>query len=167
MYAKSRSRSGPSGTALARALNRSVPSGAATSSSTVGLTCTLWYQLGFIGAPHGLRRLLEGVAPVDARGHVAGLDEVGQPLEVSGARLRRERGQPLTHERRQKECAHLAAHAGQPAARFAADDDERALWREGAPKPRKCRVPADIEDQVVPMDSLGEVLPRVVDDVVG
>src|SRR3954471_18169819 len=49
--------------------------------------------------PHGVGRLVERVAAVQARDDLAGLDEAGEPLVVAGALLRDERHQTLTQER--------------------------------------------------------------------
>ena len=57
--------------------------------------------------------------------------------------------------------------SGPPSAAFAADDHERPARGEGAPQVRQ-RTPArGVQDQVVAARPVGEVLARVVDDVVG
>jgi hypothetical protein len=48
-----------------------------------------------------------------------------------------------------------------------ADDHERPLRGEGAPQVRHGAVPSDVEDDVVAVAGVGEVLPGVIDDVVG
>jgi hypothetical protein len=53
------------------------------------------------------------------------------------------------------------------AAVLPADDDQCPAPGERAPEPRNGRVPADVEDQVVAPGAVGEVLPGLVDDVVG
>ena len=53
-----------------------------------------------------------------------------------------------------------------PSSPFASGDDEGPLGGEGAPEACQRGVPADVEDQVVALIALGEVLARVVDDVI-
>jgi hypothetical protein len=49
---------------------------------------------------------------------------------------------------------------------FASDDDKGSVAGEDAPEAPQGRVSADVEDQVVALLAFGEVLARVVDDVI-
>jgi hypothetical protein len=55
-------------------------------------------DLAVLEVPHGVRDLIERVAAVQAGGDLAGLDEVGEPLEVAGALLGYEQGEALPQE---------------------------------------------------------------------
>ena len=77
-----------------------------------------------------------------------------------------EHSESLGHQRRQRQRAELAAHAG-PLPAFAAHDYEGSLGSQSPPEPRQTAVPTGVEDQVVAPGAVGEVLPGVVDDVVG
>ena len=73
---------------------------------------------------HRVGCLVQRVGPVDARGHRAGLDEVGEPLQVAGALLGDEHGQPLVDEGGQGQRRQLPVHpSGEVAALLAADED--------------------------------------------
>ena len=54
-----------------------------------------------------------------------------------------------------------------PLTAFATGDDERPGGGERSPEPRRAAVAADVEDQVIALAAVGEVLPGVVDDLVG
>src|SRR5205814_6402326 len=54
-----------------------------------------------------------------------------------------------------------------PVGTFATHDDEGPLQGEGAAESGEKAVPADVEDQVIAIHTVGEVLLRVVDDMVG
>jgi hypothetical protein len=118
-------------------------------------------------AAHGVGDFGERVRLADDRSRLAGLDEPAQRLEVGLTVFGDERRQSVAHERREGECTDLPADAGPCAASFAPDDDQGPLEGEGPPEPRETAVPADVEDQVVAPDSVGEVLSGVVDDMVG
>jgi hypothetical protein len=74
--------------------------------------------------PHGLGHPVQGIRPVDARGHGAGGDVVGENFQVAVPFLGREAGQSLADEGCQEQSPQLPVDAsGEVAFAFAADDD--------------------------------------------
>ena len=62
----------------------------------------------------------------------------------------------------------LAVEAAQPpSVGLASDDDEPAFRGQGSTKVRQPAVAPDVEDDVVALVAVGEVVARVVDDVIG
>ena len=117
--------------------------------------------------PHRFRDAVQWLGAVDARCHLAGLDEGGELVLVAGAFLAGQHGQPLRHERREEGSPQRSTEPSGPLAPFLpADDDERPGRREDAPQAGEGGVACDVDDQVVPVGAVGEVLTRVVDDVV-
>src|SRR5919202_2757554 len=121
----------------------------------------------FFQIPDGLWGLGEWVGPVDDRFELASLDELLKENQVLAVLPCDERAQLLLHEPGQYRRPQLAICASEPPpSPFAPDDDEGSLRREGAPEARQRRVPAEVEDQVIAPLALGEVLARVVDDMI-
>ena len=111
------------------------------------------------------RRLLQRIGPVDHRGDRPGLDEVLQGDEVVVVlRLDGRTGLPL-HEQRDEHRPDGAAElaVGVPAT----VRDQGPARGQRPPRPRHRQVAHVVEDQVIARATGGEVLPRVVDDVVG
>jgi len=73
---------------------------------------------------HGFGHPVQLVGAVDARGHGAGGDVVGEDLQFAGPFLGGQAGQPLADERGQNQGPQLPVDAaGEVAFAFAADDD--------------------------------------------
>ena len=99
---------------------------------------------------------------------LAGLGELAERAQVRAVLGGDERAELLGHERGEQRRADLPVAAAEPPpAGLAAGDDERPARREGAAQARQGRVAADVDDRVVAAAARGEVLARVVDDVVG
>jgi hypothetical protein len=119
--------------------------------------CQLADGCGYLGQRVGL---------ADDRGDLAGFDQPAQRVEVGLAVPGDERGQPLAHQRRERERPELSADPG-PLGALADGDNERSGGSECPPEPREAAVPADVEDQVIVLAAVGEVVPGVVDDMAG
>src|SRR4051812_38445574 len=105
----------------------------------------------------------ERVAPVDDRGEVAALDELGERGQVGGVLLRDEGAERLGDERGEQRRPDLAAAAAQqPSGGLAADDDQPSVRGEGAPEMTQPGVAADVEDDVEAGSAVGEVRAGVV-----
>src|SRR4051794_38589104 len=86
----------------------------------------------------GLRDLVQGVGPVDLRRHPAGLDEVGEPVEVSASLLVHEGREPLADEDREQQRPELPAHpAREVAAVLSTHEHDGPSWSERPAQPRE------------------------------
>jgi hypothetical protein len=103
----------------------------------------------------------------DRRPAAVGLDELGEHEQVGRVLRAHDRGQPLRDEPRQHRCPQGAVESSEPpAAGLAADDDQRPAAGKDAAKLPERAVPADVDDHVVAVCSVGNAGARVVDHVV-
>src|SRR5262249_33779608 len=110
----------------------------------------------------------KGIRGADDRCHLSLFHHRRERLEVFAAFLRVQGPKLLLRPDRQERRAQLAAEAARPAVpTLASDDHERARRRERSPKLRY-RTPArGVDDEIPGPRSVREILPRVVDHVVG
>src|SRR5215211_3670009 len=125
-------------------------------------------SVSFFQITDGFGDLTQRVRPIDDRCDLPRFDELLEDDQILVVLLVDERAKLLAHERGQHERPELAICASEPpSSPFASNDDEGPPGGEGAPQVCQRRVPADVEDQVVALIALGEILARVVDDVIG
>ena len=112
------------------------------------------------------RGLAQRITPIDDGRHLAGLHEPGQESQVLLVQVREKHDELLAHEWRQHERLDRTIHRRDPVPLRSSDDDHGAAGSQNPPQ-RKQRVIADIvQDQVITLAALGEILLRVIDDVI-
>src|SRR5256885_14190503 len=119
--------------------------------------------------PDGVRGPVKRKSAIDDGLHLARLHELAHGDKVVGGFFGDKRTQILSgEEREQRRPEDLTVKPSEDGtAAFAAHDDKRSLRRERLAKHRQRPATAGVEDDVVSLATLREILPRVVDDVVG
>src|SRR5215211_1607413 len=122
----------------------------------------------FPEVPESVGDLGQLVAPVDDRCHLPGLEQLSQEGKVRPVELRDEEDDlPAASNCRQAQLDDVAEGPEETAALRRSDDDEGRLRLEHPPALPPRSAPRDVEQQVVAPVAPGEVLTRVVDDVIG